>query len=1115
MSLLSQSKFIGGSRGVPYGLPDQVAPPVVAPGFNVVRNGASFAGGEFDVASLPTTTQLQSMIDRGVAAVRIPYKRAKVLDGTYTAVQIATLIKYLTDRGVMGAPDDHSYTDMSNPAIGTFQAEFAKDIEDFYTEANNMAVPDLLVHYIQNEPASNWPAYGQGLKDNVAKMRAAGVVGTIAIDWGFYSKYTEYDKFLAALDTIGGHTKLDPLNNWIASMHDYWEPTGNDQSGDVSNINIATRYAPMITAFRARGLKLIVGEIGMGGGTPRWLPPVGGYGETGGVPRKNGENLFYEYLAWAEANSDVVRGTWAWGGGKLNPSYAYHIGSTTPVALAQINWWKKLPVNRGAGPTLTAASAEAAGSTGVELKVTTSEAGGKIYRYVSAPATPPSQANFISGTGSIAFASSYVQEAGIQSFLMNGLVPETAYHAHFLHIDATGDAGNVTTVAFTSGSADAWVPSDLGAKLLAWWDAKDIATIEQSAGAVGGWTDKVNGFTLAQATAANKPTYSANGLNGRACVSFDGVSDVLAASGVPWTTSPALPTIAHAETWSLVNQAAPGTDATTRCIFSYGGPISGQQFSVRRIQSGTSNRFAVTNGVATATAPGDYSGVQIVRGQMSNSSVKATLGDGSTATSNNATSLQTTRTRMGASANNTAAGFMHGDISVHIVTAPLTVAEANALRNWLKVEGNLIVTPVLGTLTLSGAISQSTPSTGTINGAFAGSAIVSNVSGLTVDSDERTYIWDGTGSAGTTANGLVETLAGATGSPKNSSITVAVAAGPGLSLPTASPFASSGADLSIVTNEPGGTLYAYVSTSGTPPSSANHKTGSGATSFSSRVPAAAGIVRLLAKGLTGATNYWVHYLHTGSNGIDSAPATQAFTSGSLGQWAPTSLGDKLLAWWDSEHYESLGFTAGDVSAWEDRVLGFKLSQATAANRPDYSATAFAGRPCVIFDGATSYLSAVGVPWTTSPALSNINHAEVWSLTDQATPATDTVARCIFSYGGPISGQQFSARRIQSGGTNAFANTNGVVTATAAGDFSGIHITRAQMTNSSVRASLDAGAVTSASNTTSLQTTRTRMGASANNTVAGFQLGSTNCNIVTAPLDAGEAAAMLAYLEGRM
>ena len=79
---------------------------------------------------------------------------------------------------------------------------------------------------------------------------------------------------------------------------------------------------------------------------------------------------------------------------------------------------------------------------------------------------------------------------------------------------------------------------------------------------------------------------------------------------------------------------------------------------------------------------------------------------------------------------------------------------------------------VLKPLALSGALKANVASSGTITGATKGSAITSNVPGLMINSAARTYSYTGA-AAGTTANGLVETLAGAAGSPKSTSVTVA------------------------------------------------------------------------------------------------------------------------------------------------------------------------------------------------------------------------------------------------------------------------------------------------------------------------------------------------------
>lgn len=56
-----------------------------------------------------------------------------------------------------------------------------------------------------------------------------------------------------------------------------------------------------------------------------------------------------------------------------------------------------------------------------------------------------------------------------------------------------------------------WVPTDLGANLIAWYDASNAASIIQSGGAVSQWSDlSGNGHHLTQATGANQPTYAAN-----------------------------------------------------------------------------------------------------------------------------------------------------------------------------------------------------------------------------------------------------------------------------------------------------------------------------------------------------------------------------------------------------------------------------------------------------------------------------------------------------------------------------------------------------------------------------------------------------------------------------
>ena len=62
------------------------------------------------------------------------------------------------------------------------------------------------------------------------------------------------------------------------------------------------------------------------------------------------------------------------------------------------------------------------------------------------------------------------------------------------------------------GGGGAWSPSDLGADLLAWYDASDAGTVTESAGSVSQWDDKSgNNRHVSQGSGANQPTY--NGTN--------------------------------------------------------------------------------------------------------------------------------------------------------------------------------------------------------------------------------------------------------------------------------------------------------------------------------------------------------------------------------------------------------------------------------------------------------------------------------------------------------------------------------------------------------------------------------------------------------------------------
>lgn len=98
-----------------------------------------------------------------------------------------------------------------------------------------------------------------------------------------------------------------------------------------------------------------------------------------------------------------------------------------------------------------------------------------------------------------------------------------------------------------------------------------------------------------------------------------------------------------------------------------------------------------------------------------------------------------------------------------------------------------VFVPALGDLALSGALVAGVASNGIILNATSGSLITSSISGLTVNSASRTYSYNGSGSAGS-VQGLTETLAGATFSPRNNFVTIVSASVPAFtSNPSISP----------------------------------------------------------------------------------------------------------------------------------------------------------------------------------------------------------------------------------------------------------------------------------------------------------------------------------------
>lgn len=179
----------------------------------------------------------------------------------------------------------------------------------------------------------------------------------------------------------------------------------------------------------------------------------------------------------------------------------------------------------------------------------------------------------------------------------------------------------------------------------------------------------------------------------------------------------------------------------------------------------------------------------------------------------------------------------------------------------------------LGTLTLSGTLQTGVSSSGVIYGSTSGSTITTSTTGLTVNSVARTYTFDGSAAGGTSIS-LTETKSGVTGSPKVTVIGTVAAAGdstaPTLSSPTGTQTGTTTGTSTVSTNEANGTLYAYLSTSSSPPTATNLKSGSGAVTSASQAVSGTGVQTVNWTGLSAGTTYYTHWLHRDAAGNDSS-----------------------------------------------------------------------------------------------------------------------------------------------------------------------------------------------------------------------------------------------------
>lgn len=221
-----------------------------------------------------------------------------------------------------------------------------------------------------------------------------------------------------------------------------------------------------------------------------------------------------------------------------------------------------------------------------------------------------------------------------------------------------------------------------------------------------------------------------------------------------------------------------------------------------------------------------------------------------------------------------------------------------------------------GTITVEGITAPATLTitggTYSINGGAYASASTTVVNGDTV------AVRVTSSASGATAVDAVLTIGGVSDTYTVTTAGVDSTA-PTLSSPSDAANGSTAGTLAVTTDEGNGTLYWFVSTSGTPPSAANLKTGTGAVSYGNQAVTGTGVQNVAATGLTASTAYYAHFLHTDAAANDSAIATgDGFTTTAAGPAYESWTGP---GWFDFSDTGTLTLSGSNITAMTNKRSG--------------------------------------------------------------------------------------------------------------------------------------------------------------------------------------------------
>lgn len=231
-----------------------------------------------------------------------------------------------------------------------------------------------------------------------------------------------------------------------------------------------------------------------------------------------------------------------------------------------------------------------------------------------------------------------------------------------------------------------FTPADLGADLLANWDAEVASSLTLAGSNVTTWADTKNGYVATQGVSGSKPAYSATSLNNRPGLTHDGADDYLEVASQPFPSG-ANP----CEIWVLCSQTALAADTTTRIMASYGGSASTiRRAAERRVISGVNRAAGVVFSAVASNGNVVFEGIHLIRVMVGATEASCVVDGVSPGAPTAAVpNTGTERFRIGAISNTSPGNYFQGVINSILITLPLSTDKAAALTSYLKARGGI------------------------------------------------------------------------------------------------------------------------------------------------------------------------------------------------------------------------------------------------------------------------------------------------------------------------------------------------------------------------------------------------------------------------------------------